>query len=163
LDPTAEPRAAPFEFRPVLDGSEMRPHGWRTRSAVVPLTSDDSYRHVFSEPVTLDASHPHVRVWAGVSAADDQSYVPAELPAAVLATLDATPGGQIRIDLPDETTDTYVLANPSDQAAFLAQIRTGEPARVERRFLMHALLSHLPGFEGSWSEALPQAVGFAAV
>ena len=38
--------------------------------------------------------------------------------------------------LPDGATASYTLANPTDQAALLAQIRSGTPARVEDRFLM---------------------------
>ena len=75
LDSTRVPGPAPFEFRPVLDGSEQRPPAWGERSATLPITDADSYRHVFRDRLMIDAVHPRVRVWAGVSAADDQAYV----------------------------------------------------------------------------------------
>ena len=75
IDPTRVPSPAAFEFRPVLDGSEQRPPAWAERSAIVPITDADSYRHVFRDRLTVDADHRRVRVWAGVSAADDQDYV----------------------------------------------------------------------------------------
>jgi len=82
LDPSLMPASAVFEFRPVLTGAEQRPPAWAERTAVIPITADEQYRHVFRDVLTLDANHPRARVWAGVSAADDQSYVP-----------DAFPGG----------------------------------------------------------------------
>jgi hypothetical protein len=82
LDSSLLPAPAAFEFRPVLTGAEQRPPAWAERTAVVPITADEQYRHVFRDVLTLNADHPHARVWTGVSAADDQSYVP-----------DAFPGG----------------------------------------------------------------------
>src|SRR4029077_13550270 len=55
------------------------------------------------------------------------------------------------------------LGNPADQAAFRAQIATGEPARVENRFLMDALLRYPARFESLWQRALPDPVPIAAV
>ena len=82
LEPQRTPGAAPFAFRPALDGSEQRPPAWAERSAVVPITAAESYRHVFRDRLTLEAQHPRSRVWAGVSAADAQVYVDDVLPPA---------------------------------------------------------------------------------
>ena len=95
IDPTIVPAAGTFVFQPVLDGSELRPGTWERRSAVVPLTAADSYRHVFAETVTLDVDHPRARVWTGVSAADAQSYVADELPTS--AHLGGRPGNESSI------------------------------------------------------------------
>jgi hypothetical protein len=82
LDPSQVPEPASFVFRPALDGSEQRPTAWAERVAVVPLTPADTYRHVLRDVLVLDADHPSTRVWAGVSTADSQAYVPDALPAA---------------------------------------------------------------------------------
>jgi hypothetical protein len=71
--------------------------------------------------------------------------------------------GTIGIQFPDDTSDSYTLGNPADQAVFRAQIATGEPARVENRFLMDALLRYPARLETLWQRALPDPVSFAAV
>ena len=245
IDPPLAPTAAAFVFQPVLDGSELRPSGWERRSAIVPLTADDSYRHVFAETVMLDAAHPLARVWTGVSAADTESYVVDELPAAapnggrpgnessivpapaagrwigrpawtstvplpdvpeqrtnepvgndvravvdlpsllagaaipaghtlaverlplsdVVAALSATAADEIRLSPPEGASVEYTLGDASDNAALLAQLRSAEPATVERRFLMDALLNHqaLEGFEDSWRPAVAGSVALGPV
>ena len=82
LEPSRTPAPAAFEFRPALNGSEQRPPAWAERTAVVPITDAEAYRHVFRDVLVLDADQPRTRVWAGVSAADDQQYVDDALPAA---------------------------------------------------------------------------------
>ena len=241
IDPTIAPSAGTFVFQPVLDGSELRPGTWERRSAVVPLTAADSYRHVFAETVTLDVDHPRARVWTGVSAADAQSYISDELPAAahlggragnessiapapaaarwigqptfavppplpdvpeqrtnepigedvkvsldlpallggtaipaghlllverlpladVVAALGTTTADEIQLSPPAGPTVEYALANPADHAAFLAQIRSGVAASVQRRFLMDALLRRLADFETSWTRAADGHVAVA--
>lgn len=84
IDPSLAPSAGAFVFQPRLDGTELRPARWERRSALVPLTAAASYQHVFQEPVVLSAAQPRVRVWAGVSAADDQAYVADERSSATL-------------------------------------------------------------------------------
>ena len=95
LEPARVPSAAGFEYRPVLNGAELRPTAWAERTAVVPITSAESYQHVFRDRVTIDAASPRARVWAGVSAADGQSYVADELPAS--ATNGGRPGNESSI------------------------------------------------------------------
>jgi hypothetical protein len=243
IEPARTPAPAAFEFRPVLNGAEQRPPAWAERSAVVPLTDAESYRHVFRDALVLDADHPRARVWTGVSAADDQPYVADALPTAVpnggrpgnesaivataatarylgrpdltvppplpdvpelvtdepageavtvrvdLPTLlagVAVPGGHLiqferigldrivacmsaRTDdtigatLPDSTTTSYTQPNPDDQAALLAEIRTGTPARVEGRFLMDFLVRFGAELESQWVAALPGPVEFGAL
>ncbi len=241
IDPAIAPAAGAFVFQPLLDGSELRPGGWEKRSAVVPLTAADSYRHVFAETVVLDVGHPRARVWTGVSAADAESYVPDELSAAVpnggrpgnessiapapaaarwigrptftvppplpdvpeqrtnepvgedvevridlpalltgvtvpaghpllverlpladvVAALGTTANDEIRLSPPAGATVEYTLANPADQAALLAQIRSGVAATVRRRFLMDALLRRLSDFETAWVRAAEGQVPLA--
>lgn len=82
---------------------------------------------------------------------------------ALVAAVSKRADGTIGVQFPDETTDSYTLGNPADQSAFRAQIATGEPARVENRFLMDALLRYPAQFEVLWQRALPNPVAFAAV
>jgi hypothetical protein len=243
IDLSRTPGSADFEFRPVLTGAELRPTAWAERTAVVPITSAESYRYVFRDLLTLDATHARVRVWVGVSAADGQTYIPDELPGsasnggrpgnessiaaavaasrfmgrptftvppplsavpefvsdepagdaiairvdlpallpgvsipaghrvqlervgldAIVACVSARADNRIGATLPDGTTQSYTLANATDQASFLAQIRTGTPARVEGRFLMDFLLRFSAALEPLWRTALPVPVAFGAL
>jgi hypothetical protein len=243
LEPQRTPGPAPFAFRPALDGSEQRPPAWAERSAVVPITAAEAYRHVFRDRLTIDAAHPRARVWVGVSAADAQSYVDDVLPPAApnggrpgnesaIATSDATarflgrprfvvppplpnvpeivvdepagdgvlalvdlpallPGvaipaghrvqldrialdeivgcmsanadGTIGATFPGGTTASYTLANPTDQADLVEQIRSGTPGRVENRFLMDFVLRFTGRLEPLWLQALPAPVAFGAL
>lgn len=76
LDPSATPAAGPVEFPVPPDAAELRPERWPERTAVVPVTAAENYQFVFRNRLTLSATQPAVRVWVGVSTADDQSYVP---------------------------------------------------------------------------------------
>jgi hypothetical protein len=243
LQPSRTPGPADFMFQPLLTGAELRPAEWAERTAVVPITAADSYQYVFRDRLTLDATHPRVRVWTGVSAADDQSYVADELPAsapnggragnessiaaaaaaarfigrptftvppplaavpefvtdeptpdgvvvridlpallpavtipaghrvqlervglnAIVACVSARADDKIGADLPDGTTQSYTLANAADQTAFLAQIRTGTPGRVEGRFLMDFILRFSGQLEELWELALPAPAAFGVL
>lgn len=243
IDATLVPGPGRFVFQPLLDGSELRPAGWEHRSAVVPIGPADSYRHVFTETVSLDVAHPSVRVWTGVSAADDQPYVADELPATtplggrpgnessiapgpaaarwigrpvftvplplpdvpeqrtrepvgedvrvrldlptllagiaipaghrlrverlpladVVGALGATATDEIRMSPPAGAPVPYTLGNAADQAALLAQIRSGVASTVERRFLMDALLRRLADFETAWVRAVEAPVPVATL
>lgn len=81
IDPTIVPLAASIEFPIPPDASELRPQGWPERAAIIPISAQENYRFVFRDRLTIDATHAEVRVWAGVSAADGQSYVPDAIPA----------------------------------------------------------------------------------
>ncbi|SIT03394.1 hypothetical protein SAMN05421759_11134 [Roseivivax lentus] len=76
--PGARPQPGPFRFRPMLDGSELRPSRWQERVAIVPLTAETRYRHVIRDRLTFSEANPIQRIWAGVTAADNQSYIPDE-------------------------------------------------------------------------------------
>ena len=224
------PEAADFIYHPLLDGDEMRPAEWDKRSNVIPITSSENYQYIFRDELTINASHARVRVWVGVSTADDQSYIPDEIPAAepnggrpgnessiaaVVAEAryfgrpDFTPPPPLA-DVPEQVTDepraesisfrlnlpsllpavsvpaghrillerfavsdlialigvnsadlitfqipngaliTYTLANPTDHATFVSQIRTAEPGRIANRFIMDALIRHLTHMEKLW-------------
>lgn len=233
LQETAVPQPATFLYTPILDGSEQRPPGWTERVAVIPLTADENYSHVFRDLVTLSAAAPRARLWVGVSAADDQAYIADEVPAgdpnggrpgnessiavvtvegryfgqptftmpdplpdvpellsaepaladiavrldlpALLPALTIPPGHRLRLErlpsnellqflqpladdtigvtLPDGSSSSYTLANPRDQSDFLAQLRSGEPARIEGRFLTDFLIRFRNALRTAWRPA----------
>lgn len=240
VDPSRIPAAANFEFHPVLKGDEMRPSAWAERTEIQPITLSQDYSTILFDRLTLDATHPNVRVWIGVSSADDQSYVADELPSSVMnggrpgnessiATaaasaryigrpvftvplplpdvpeqvtdepvdeniavqinlpallptvaipaghkvkfermsfdvltplIGANPDDTIGVVLPDGTTDSYTLGDPTDQSDFLAQIRTGVAGRVENKFLMDFLLRYLTQLEQLWRHSQPEPIPF---
>lgn len=82
IDPTIAPTAGRFDFRPKLDGAEMRPSAWPERVATVAIGPNAPQPFVLRDRLVLDALHPFARAWIGVSSADDQSYIPDEIPAA---------------------------------------------------------------------------------
>src|SRR5439155_3156201 len=82
-----------------------------------------------------------------------------ELAAALSRRADGTLGALF----PDGTSASYTLGNPGDQSALLAQIATGEPARVENKFLMDLLLSFPGKFEPLWQRAQAASVPFGIV
>ncbi|MFY9918042.1 MAG: hypothetical protein WAL26_06530, partial [Mycobacterium sp.] len=54
-----------------------RPNGWSERLLpVIPITADERYRFILRDRLQLTEDHPRDALWIGVSAADDQSYVP---------------------------------------------------------------------------------------
>jgi hypothetical protein len=240
LDPSAIPVAGAFEFPLPPDPTELRPERWPERTAIVPITASENYQFVFRDRLDPTAVLTDIRVWTGVSAADDQTYildvlssavpnggrpgnessivsvpaharyldrpaftVPPPLPAvpeqvtnepadnrvsvslnlpALLPTVSVAPGftvklerisvdgllnrtsaqtnGTIGVRLPSGALVTYTLANPTDHAAFLQQIRTGDARQVEGRFAMDLLLRQLNALETLWIAALPLPVSF---
>lgn len=255
-DASFVPSKADFELRPLLRGDELRPPAWPERTVIVALTEAQSYQHIFRDRVTLDANHSVVRVWVGVSAADDQPYITDEISAdrsnggrpgnessivavavrgryfgrpvftvpppladvpeqvtdepngetvsvelnlsrllsggaipkgqqislerlgvdTLVALIAARSDDRIGVTFPDGSTDSYTLANPDDQAAFLAQIRTGTPGRIENRFFMDLVIRYLtrrcgnppvtpltPCLESLWQPCFPQPVSFEPV
>ncbi len=108
--------------------------------------------------INLPALLPAVAIPAGCGVIVDRLAV-----GALVAAVSRRADGTIGVQFPDETSDSYTLGNPGDQAAFRAQMATGEPARVENRFLMDALLRYPAQFEALWQRALPDRVAFAAV
>lgn len=82
VDPTAAPAIGPTTFGRRLAPDHQRPISWTGRVAVVPLTAADSYSETLYDVVDVDASTRSQTIWLGVSAADGESYVADELPAA---------------------------------------------------------------------------------
>jgi hypothetical protein len=82
---------------------------------------------------------------------------------ALAAAMSNRPDGTIGVLLPDSSTTSYALANPADQAALRDEIGSGEPARIENRFLMDLFLRYQAQFEALWQRALPTPVAFAVV
>ena len=87
------------------------------------------------------------------------------LPASVLTTAlsQANSNGSFGVLFPDGTTASYTLANPADRAALMAEIASGEPVRVEGRFLVDLLSNNRAAFEPLWERLLPNPVAFAGV
>ena len=83
-NPDVTPAAGGAQFGRPLSPQHQRPASWESRAAVVPLTADASYRHVFYDVLTLSPGHPLDSIWVGVSAADTESYIADELPFAAL-------------------------------------------------------------------------------
>jgi hypothetical protein len=108
--------------------------------------------------IDLPAHLPAVAIPPGHQVVVDRLAV-----GALVAAVSQRADGTIGVQFPDETSDSYTLGNPADQSAFRAQIATGEPARVENRFLMDTLLRYPAQFETLWQRALPDPVSFAAV
>lgn len=243
LRPGLAPGNASFRLSPVLDGTEQRPSRWEKRVATVPITASKNYRYIFRDQMTLDADHPFAHHWMGVSACDDQYYIPDELPgaalngnrpgnessigtaqvraryigkpvftvpdplanvpevltkepvsgeislrvnlpalfagsvtipaghkviveqlpiSAIIVFLGASAGGQFQASFPGQPVSSYTLGNPGDQANFLAQIRSGEPASIEGKFLMDFFIRYRDRFSEMWVRSLPDPVPFAA-
>lgn len=230
LEPARAPTDGGFVFTPALTGAELRPLAWKERVAVIPVGAAETYEHVLKDRLTVDALHPTVRAWIGVSAADAEPYVADEigsgqalggrpgnessvvavpvepryigqpvftvppplpgvpevvtgepagasievglplttlLPAVsvppghqvglerlntdrLVALLSEGAGGAINVKLPAGGSASYSPANPADQAAVLAQVRSGVPGGVEGRFLMAILLGQLSQLESLW-------------
>lgn len=82
ITPATAPRTGPVNFGRPLNAGHQRPGSWLSRVAVVPLTDDDTYRHVFFDVLAVSAAAPTDEAWVGVSAADAESYVADEISAA---------------------------------------------------------------------------------
>jgi hypothetical protein len=76
LHPATQPVAGPVTFGRPLQPAHQSPGAWDQRVAVYPLTSSDTYRHVFYNVLNLSVTNPRDSIWVGVSSADAQSYVP---------------------------------------------------------------------------------------
>ena len=232
LDPNLIPQAAGFVFYPLLDGEEQRPNQWQVRSAVIPITNSENYEFIFRDQLTIDARHARVRIWVGVSSADDQYYIADEIPSSqthggrpgnessivpvavegryfgqpdfsppspladvpeqvtdepraetvsfqlnlpallpsvtvpaghnillqrfavgdLIGMIGVNASDQITVQLPDATQATYTLANASDHATFVSQIRNAEPGAIANKFLMDALIRQLSHLERLWQK-----------
>jgi hypothetical protein len=87
-----EPRRGPIRFplRPTVD--LIRPPAWSERVKTQPITEQTAYAAVLRNRLQLSAQHPRDTVWVGVSAADDQYYVPD-----ALVPRDSRPGNESAI------------------------------------------------------------------
>jgi hypothetical protein len=108
--------------------------------------------------VDLPTHLPAVVIPAGHSVVVDRFSI-----GALVSALSRRSDGTIGVRFPDQTTASYTPANSADQTAMLAELATSEPARIENRFLMDALLRYPTQFEVLWQRALPVAVPFAAI
>jgi hypothetical protein len=83
LNPALAPGAGKQFLTPALKGSEGRPAAWGARVHCEPIAARTDYAYVFlnvfSGQLQPTAANPSVRVWVGVSAADNQGYIKDEL------------------------------------------------------------------------------------
>jgi hypothetical protein len=154
LSPTI-PVIGPLVFGRPLAPQHQRASGWDQRVAVYPLTAADTYQHVFYDLFSLSPAQPRGSVWVGVSAADDQPYVPDERTAGpnanrpgnesaiVTCTVDARYRGQPVFSVPpplgdvpeivtDEPTGRQVLASLDLAALLGGALPAGAPIAIER-------------------------------
>lgn len=127
-------------------------------AAIPELVSPEPLGDTISVTIDLPALLPAVVVPAGHRVIVDR--IPAGL---LTSAMSRASGGAIGVQFPDGTTTTYTLANPGDQAALLAEIATGEPARVEGRFVADLVMRFPARFEPLWGPALTGPVPFAPV
>lgn len=82
----------------------------------------------------------------------------------IAALLTVTGDDRLRVTPPAGAPFTYTLTAPADHAAILAQLRSGNVAQVESRFLLDALLAHQAeeAFEPLWVVRPPSPVAFGA-
>ena len=109
-----------------------RPGGWSERLLpVIPITSSERYQFVLRDRLALTEVHPRDALWIGVSAADDQAYVPDSVPARPRcpATKARWPASSARHG--SSSSPTY---DPPPPAAEAHRIVAPEPALGEVRF-----------------------------
>jgi hypothetical protein len=80
----------------------------------------------------------------------------------LLRTISRPGDGSIGVTFPDRSTASYTLANASDQASLLAQIGTGEGARVEGRFVLDLLRRFPAKYEALWALAAAEPIPFTS-
>jgi hypothetical protein len=155
LHPLLQPMPGPVTFGRPLQPAHQRPAGWDERVAVYPLTTDDTYRHVFYDVLSLSVTHPRDSLWVGVSAADAQPYVPDERTAGafsnrpgnesgiVVGAVTARYRGQPAFSVPpplgdvpelvtDEPTGRQVLVSLDLGALLRGALPAGSPCVLER-------------------------------
>lgn len=155
LDPLRQPVPGQVTFGRPLQPSHQRPAGWDERVAVYPLTTDDTYRHVFYDALNLSESHPRDSIWVGVSAADAQPYVaderatgafsnrPGNESGIVACAVSARYRGQPTFSIPpplgdvpelvtDEPSGRQVLVSLDLDALLAGALPAGSPCVLER-------------------------------
>jgi hypothetical protein len=155
LQPATQPVSGAVTLGRPLRPEHQRPRGWDRREAIVPLSASDTYRHLFFNVLTLDASHPRDGIWVGVSAADSQSYVADERSigpnanrsgnesAIAACTVVARYRGQPVFDVPppigdvpevvtDEPSGRQILVDLDINALLAGTLPAGSPIALER-------------------------------
>lgn len=117
---------------------------------------DEPVETVVNAPLDLPAWLPSLSVPAG------HRVLVERLPLAEVAgMMSALENDQIGATLPDDSEETYTLADAGDQAALLAAIRSGEPIRVANKFLLDFLIRFADrGFDSRWQAVVPAPVPF---
>jgi hypothetical protein len=75
------PVVGPASFGRSLAPEHLRPAAWDSRVAVIPIGAADTYQHILFDVLHPSDTLPVDTMWVGVSAADNQPYVPDEIPA----------------------------------------------------------------------------------
>lgn len=71
------PRTGPTVLQLNYSDRFTRPDGWSERLLpVIPITDSERYLFLLRDRLSLTEAHPRDALWIGVSAADDQAYVP---------------------------------------------------------------------------------------
>jgi hypothetical protein len=137
------PVVGPVQVALPLTPDRTRPPAWGARQLVVPIHTDPSattYEVVLRDLLAATDVAPTARVWVGVSAADDQSYV-----ADQLAPLETRPGNESAI-VPTQAVVRYhgrpVLEIPPPLAP-VPRVRTPEPGTEPVHFTLD-LTPYLP-------------------
>jgi hypothetical protein len=177
VDPSRVPEPGDFVFLPQLEGEEQTPIGWE-RMLVQPVGDPVSLRAVFRDLLTIDADHPNVRIWAGVTAADREDYVEDVLPPSkrhggrngnesriAIAEALARYRGRPEFLVPPRVADVPELLTREpaagtadvtlDLAALLPTITIAEPNRLRiERFCVDGLIARL-SIDGGLAIHLP--------
>ena len=83
------PPPGPVVLPVMINATRLRASTWTERVGHIPLTTENSYSFELRNKLNLSADNPRAFLWVGVSAADDQPYIPDPL-----APLETRPGNE---------------------------------------------------------------------
>ena len=125
-----------------LSSSLTRPSGWTERVEVqfgayaLPITAATSYQCVLRDRLNLSDAHPRDQLWIGVTAADDQAYVPDTFPQP--APSGAMPGNESAVAFA-QCQATFMerpAFDPPHALINVPSLRTPEPVDAPIRFTL---------------------------
>ena len=125
-----------------LSSSLTRPSGWAERVEVqpgayaLPITAATSYQCVLRDRLNLSDAHPRDQLWIGVTAADDQAYVPDTFPQP--APSGAMPGNESAVAFA-QCQATFMerpAFDPPHALINVPSLRTPEPVDAPIRFML---------------------------
>jgi hypothetical protein len=136
------PETGPTTLRLNYSSRFTRPNGWSERLLpAIPITSDEQYRFILRDRLELTEDHPRDALWIGVSAADDQAYVPDSFPGTT-----PLPGNESAIAgvLCQARKLVRPSYSPPPPAAYAQRIVAPEPAQGNVRFRLD-FATHMAG------------------